>query len=226
MTKKGAKFSTEHKLHMSLSHTGVKLSAYHRQQVSNSLKGKQHSPERIGKRTFSFKGRKMSAEFCQKMSLALTGRKLTEEHKQKISFALKGEKSYWFGKMKVCPKSIYCNDLGHLTRSTWETKCFRILKQRNIAYQYEIKTFRIYVNNILTTYTPDAKLNDNTFLEIKGWLKSEALQKMLAFKEQYPQHKLIVITVPNNFAKLDFCYRLINYFEFIKNNINRQPLLE
>jgi len=84
----------------------------------------------------------------------------------------------------------YRSDLQTYFRSSWEANYARYLNHFNIKWAYESTTFKLGQG---VTYTPDFKLGDNTYVEIKGWLTEKGKKKLNLFKLQYPGVKLILI---------------------------------
>lgn len=81
-------------------------------------------------------------------------------------------------------------DLGHKVKSTWEANYCRILKYLNIKYDYEPDSFKLSNGK---TYTPDFKISDSIYIEIKGYFNEISKTKVKMFKEEYPNIKLIII---------------------------------
>lgn len=74
-------------------------------------------------------------------------------------------------------------------RSSWEVAYAKYLDNLRIKWSYEPKTFDL--GN--TTYTPDFYLPEtDTYIEIKGYWRPDALNKFLAFKLLYPEIKIII----------------------------------
>lgn len=91
----------------------------------------------------------------------------------------------------------YC---GRRYRSRWEVRLAKLLRRAGIRFHYEEKTFDLGD----TTYTPDFFLPSyHLYLEVKGWLTSEAERKVALFRSRYPEERLVVI--PSEFfrKKLD-----------------------
>ena len=173
---------------------------------------------------------------AKKISKALTGKSLEDRYgkekadklKELMSEKFRGKGNPMFG--KPCPhgKRGYREDLGHYVRSTWEADFARILKVHNLNYEYEPKIFRLIKSNgEVIHYTPDFYVkSDNTFYEIKGWLRDLDKEKIELFQKQYPQYNFILISA-TKFAEFALRYKeLINWecpripieqsFEFIK----------
>ena len=172
---------------------------------------------------------------AEKISKALLGRTFEEiygpkkarEMKEKLSKRNVGENNPMFGKPSPHRKRGFRKDLGHFVRSTWEADFARILKLHNLDYQYEPKTFElIKANGEILHYTPDFYVpSQNTFYEIKGFLRDLDEEKLELFQKQYPQINLVIINT-TRFAEFALKYKtLINWecpqipkqgFEFIK----------
>jgi len=97
-----------------------------------------------------------------------------------------GKDSFNFGKPPKPKWGIY---KGINMRSSWEIKYAKYLDRNNINWQYESKTFDL--GN--TTYTPDFKLSDNVYVEIKGYMSEEIYLKIKNFLKQYPNIKLQIL---------------------------------
>ena len=99
---------------------------------------------------------------------------------------LSGKNNPAYGKPPVhTKKSYYDSPLqGRVCfRSSWELKYAKYLDEINILWLYEGKTFNLGD----TTYTPDFFLPQfYKFIEIKGYMRPEAQDKINKFIEQYP----------------------------------------
>jgi hypothetical protein len=100
--------------------------------------------------------------------------------------------------LKEHPELIYSNanggkreDLnGQYFRSNWEANYARILNEQKIAWKYEPETFQLSNG---TSYTPDFKIDENKFIELKGWYDNDSKQKIELFLKEYPQYELDLI---------------------------------
>ncbi|MDO8663831.1 MAG: DNA polymerase III subunit alpha, partial [Candidatus Wildermuthbacteria bacterium] len=157
----------------------------------------------------------------EKISKALSGRSLeelwgkerAEYFKLSHSKRMKGKNNPMFGKQCPHRKGGFREDLKHYVRSTWEADFARILKLKNVDYQYEPSTFKLTrLNGEILHYTPDFYVKSaNTFYEIKGFLRDLDSEKMELFKEQYPQYNFVVINT-TKFAEFALEYKtLINW---------------
>ena len=126
---------------------------------------------------------------------------------------LKGSNNPSYGKVYY-PILKFNKELNHIVRSRWEEEICLLLNNNNINYIYESKHFKLGNN----TYTPDLKLSNNTYIEIKGPLFDKQIEKMKLFIKNYNK-KLIIITGKRNFNKLNFCSKLYDYDKFIKGGL-------
>jgi hypothetical protein len=137
-----------------------------------------------------------------KVSKALTGKAKSEEHKKNISKTRiekglsKGKNNPMYGKHPITTKGFKYGKREDLNnqffRSTWEANFARILEYEHKSYEFEKYRFTIKMNNQDYTYLPDFKVDD-IFYEIKGFWYDDAKLKVEAFKQQYPNIKLIII---------------------------------
>ena len=75
-------------------------------------------------------------------------------------------------------------------RSTWEMIYAKYLDHKGIKWLYEPKTFDL--GN--TTYTPDFYLHESdTYIEIKGWWRPEAIEKFNLFKKLYSKINIEIL---------------------------------
>ena len=66
----------------------------------------------------------------------------------------------------------------------------------NIKWEYEPKRFsfkNIFNPSEQFIYIPDFRLNDNTYVEVKGRWLGQSLEKVISFKCAYPSIKLHLI---------------------------------
>lgn len=75
-------------------------------------------------------------------------------------------------------------------RSSYEFAYAKYLDSKNIKWYYEFQTFDVGS----TTYTPDFFIPEkNLWIEIKGWMRPNHLEKIKKFKEKYPEKKFIIL---------------------------------
>lgn len=83
-------------------------------------------------------------------------------------------------------------------RSSWELNVAQYLDNQGLDWDYEPERFNLGD----MTYVPDFRLNDaECFWEVKGWFSDLARLKTARFREMYPEHPLVLITLPI-YAKL------------------------
>ncbi len=153
---------------------GKKRSEETKNKQSNSMIGKP-SPR---------KGVKLSEETKKKCRISKLGKKMGKNnHRFGIpppSSASGGKSSYYIspfqGEVKL--------------RSTYELAYSKYMDSQNTKWYYEWFTFDL--GN--TTYTPDFFLPEtNEYVEIKGYMSTEALNKINKFKEMYPEKKFKIL---------------------------------
>jgi hypothetical protein len=82
-------------------------------------------------------------------------------------------------------------DLGHYCRSRFEANFCRVLKEFDVKYEYEPKAFELSNG---THYLPDLYFPEtDTYAELKGYMYSDAKNKIELFKKEYPHIKFMVI---------------------------------
>lgn len=90
-------------------------------------------------------------------------------------------------------KAGYRADIAHAVRSRWEANFSRILLAMGIAYNYEPKAFRLGP----VSYIPDFWVPAwSCWIEVKGWMRPAAEAKIAAFRDAYPNQRLVVIDAP------------------------------
>ena len=117
-------------------------------------------------------------------------------------------------------KSGMQQDLGHYTRSSWETNYCRILKHLNIEYKYEPVHFKLkYPNGDIHNYTPDIRMKNHQWIEIKGQFNAKDILKIKLFKEQYPEEKIKILGLKdkyNDLIDIDYITLMEKYKDKIK----------
>jgi hypothetical protein len=121
-----------------------------------------------------FVGRQFSFETKKLMSLSR--KKLLQENPSLIYSNANG------GKREDLDNSYF--------RSNWEANYARILNELKINWEYEKYSFLLSNG---THYTPDFKISDNKFVEIKGWFDNDSKLKIKLFIIEYPQYELDLI---------------------------------
>lgn len=127
---------------------------------------------------------------------------------------LTGENSPLFGVISY-PKSYFAEGLGHMVRSSWEERVLMGFKRRGIEYiGYEPKRFEFMFKGTKTSYTPDTILGDGTIVEIKGPVFEETIERLRAFREQYPEKKIWIITGSQGRERIpESCYEKLTKVE-------------
>lgn len=118
--------------------------------------------------------KKVSASVRKQMSLRR--KKILQEHPEKVYSNANG------GKREDINNQYF--------RSNWEANYARILNEQSISWQYEPETFELSNG---TTYTPDFKIGDKKFVEIKGWYDNDSKEKISLFLKEYPQYELDLV---------------------------------
>lgn len=121
-----------------------------------------------------FVGREVSSETKRLMSLSR--KKLIQENPSLIYSSANGGRR---------------EDLNNFYfRSNWEANYARILNSLQIEWEYEKHSFLLSNG---THYTPDFKIGENKFVELKGWFDSDSKNKIELFIKEYPQYELDLI---------------------------------
>jgi hypothetical protein len=120
----------------------------------------------------------------EKVSILNKGKVISLEQRKQLSIAaikrLQTENQY-----SRCKRGKRV-DLGNIFfRSAWEANYARVLNYKNIKWEYEPTTFDL---SDALTYTPDFKLEDGTFVEVKGWWQEKSKQKVDLFKQKIPKY--------------------------------------
>jgi hypothetical protein len=92
----------------------------------------------------------------------------------------------------------YRKDIGHFVRSTPEANYARILQYEGIEYKYEHMRYPIVrKDGREQTFCPDFYLvEEDRYIEIKGFEKEDSMQKYECFRQQYPHIKTCMIKTP------------------------------
>lgn len=93
-------------------------------------------------------------------------------------------------------------DLGQVFLSTYEANVARILKYKNIEWEYEKKGFSLKSNTVKIVndieidtigYFPDFFLNENKIIEVKGFWDRHSIDKVALFNQQILDYELYII---------------------------------
>lgn len=138
-----------------------------------------------------------------------TGKTIAQWHRKKVSEAAK-KRLQTENQYSRCKKGKRADLENIFFRSSWEANYARILNHLGVGWKYEPETFDV---GEAETYTPDFKLADGTFVEIKGWWTKTGQRKVDLFRRNYPTIRLQTIT-RTEYAALSKQYRhLINHWE-------------
>lgn len=163
--------------------TGVKISKESKRKMSISKSGKNNY----------YWGKHLSAEHRKKISETHKGMTYGEETKKKLSKLAKVRMKNFVKNNKKWvtnhPKLVYCPELGHGIRSSWEKEVGLILKNAGISYDYEKVRFDLGD----CVYIPDFDITPKIYVEVKGYLNDEKIEKLKKFQKLYPDIKLIGI---------------------------------
>lgn len=164
---------------------------------NNSFYGKTHSDESNKKRFQSLKLRKEKGLHnstykgglphcvdCHKeLSAYHCVRCRSCDYKYRV-----GEKHPRFGKVALHPSMVKYNH--YLFRSSWEANFAKWCDNSGIKWEYEITVFKLDKNK---SYIPDFYLPEfNCWIEIKGWLREDAKNKLLFFYKTYPEINIFI----------------------------------
>ena len=158
------------------------------QVVQNNIKLHNIKPRPQGAMT----GKACSPAKAAKISAANKGKPKSEQHRKKLSEARLGAKNPNFGKPSPHPPRIWhqCpNGQWVAMRSNWEVAYAEYLTVNGIKWEYEPKTFILADGR---AYTPDFKIQEDEYVEVKGWFRDEHRSKMNQFAKDYPKIKLVL----------------------------------
>ncbi len=129
-----------------------------------------------------------------------------------------GKNNSSYGKVYY-PSRIYIKELDLKVKSLWEKEVALKLFNNDLIVNYESDTFKL--KN--TTYTPDFKLNNDTYIEVKGFLFNNNTDKYKEFLNTYNK-KLIFLASNNTLKELKsnnfVAYDIFkNWFDEVKNEI-------
>ena len=93
---------------------------------------------------------------------------------------IRGKNNGGFGKVSQWKRIKY---KGIWMKSSWEKKYAEYLDKNNIKWKYEPNTFKL----LDTTYTPDFKIDNKKYIEIKGWFSPESYLKIKEFILSNPE---------------------------------------
>jgi hypothetical protein len=148
-------------------------------------------------------GRKKISEIHTGRQVSDSTRKIMSERMQKL--------------LHDHPSKIYSNANGgkradlnnQYFRSNWEANYARILNEQKINWVYEPETFTLSNG---TTYTPDFKIDEKKFVELKGWFDNDSKQKIELFLKEYPDYELDLIGETEYYSLRNlFKHKILNW---------------
>lgn len=98
-------------------------------------------------------------------------------------------------------------DLDKFFRSSWESNLARYLITSGAGYEYEPQVFTFPgVKHGTLSYCPDFRLNDGTWVEVKGFIDSKGKTQIRRFKKHFPEEfkKLKAVVGSENTAAAKF----------------------
>lgn len=141
--------------------------------INNPFYGRKHKTESLIKIGLKSKERWKDKHFIKKIKNSYPDRS--------------GRKNSMFGKQTHGKRDKY-NDIYF--RSSWEINFAKFLDLSNVKWKYESKTFDL--GN--TTYTPDFYLPEfDCYIEIKGYWRTDALNKYKRFKRKYSNTNIKIL---------------------------------
>lgn len=160
----------------------------------------QWTPERralLSERTIRIlKGRKYpnhwtkSPEAREKMSEIRRGRKPSDETRAAMSLSAQNRVRTKRETMYTAAVGGHRDDLGIYFRSRWEANFARVMKLQGRTWEYEPHSFTL---DDTTTYTPDFFVDGTTYYELKGRWYEGHMEKVMKFREKYPEIPFILI---------------------------------
>lgn len=79
-------------------------------------------------------------------------------------------------------------DLSIFLRSGWEANFCRYLKSVGVQYKYEPQVFVFSgIKHGTVSYTPDFKLSDESWVEVKGYLDGKSKTQIRRFRQFFPE---------------------------------------
>lgn len=145
--------------------------------------------------------KKKYCDACQpaiKQELALNASRAAYAKMEEVEKKTGYKKPEWVGKNNPTFAFPYKNkgvkyyeDLDQHFRSTWEANMMRIFNHLGLCVEYEPLAFPLSNG---TTYIPDFYIHDtDEWIEVKGYWREVAKQKVRLFKEEYPDISFQVI---------------------------------
>jgi hypothetical protein len=118
------------------------------------------------------------------------GSVMSDESRKKMSISASRRVRENPGSLHSRGKGGFREDLGFYVRSEWEAAYARYLVSEGIGFEYEPDTFEL--SNGMT-YTPDFRICDGKYVEVKGWWDDKSILKCSLFEKEYPEIDLVKI---------------------------------
>lgn len=123
----------------------------------------------------------------------------------------------------------YYPEFNETFRSSWEANIAKILNYKGIAWVYEGESFLLDSDYLIqkykcNVYYPDFIINNNCFIEVKGFWDDYSIRKVQLFKEQYPQYKLFIIDRDMMYSLNKIYEKIIINWEPVTYSINEEIL--
>lgn len=127
---------------------------------------------------------------------------MSEEARRRLSLARRGPGNPMYGRRGPLAsaygkvrhgKAGWRPDLGMVVFSRWEANFIRVLNYQGIAWEYEPKAFPLILpDGRQATYIPDFRIGSR-WVELKGYWRPDAREKVEAFRQQYPGEHLVIL---------------------------------
>lgn len=111
-------------------------------------------------------------------------------------------------------KTLIAEDIGFLTRSSWERNVIRILKIFEIPFEFEPLVFRFPIKSgSAKGYCPDLRIRPSEgeyeFLEIKGWFDPRSALKIKRLRIHHPEEfKRLTLIIGKEKKSIEICQKL------------------
>jgi hypothetical protein len=164
---------------------------------NNHMYGKSHTPETKKKMIIAQQRIHSDPDFLSKQSIAHTGKSPSLKTRAKLSMAFSGENNPMYGRPSPHGKrNAVVTQRGAQIRmiGSYEPLVAFALSASDIVWSYEPKAFPLVLDGKRVTYRPDFYLPEyNMWLEVKGFWRGDAYQKVSQFYIQYPNENLRIL---------------------------------
>ena len=145
-------------------------------------RGRRASPEHRAAISEANRRRERTSEFRAKIGAAARERWRLGKQSSRVGTGVRGRRA----------------DLGEAAfRSTWEANVARVLSRCGVAWEFEPTRFALDNGR---SYCPDFRLATGVYLEVKGYLRPDAAERMRLFRSMYPD---IVIDEPDDHVQFN-----------------------